>query len=104
MGFLKKLLGEKKQTGDPDGIYFFLQCGHCGEKLRVRADKRHDLQRDYDSGRLTWRKEIMDARCFRIMYATVVFDASYRVQTQEVEGQGRFISEEEYRTGADDAA
>ena len=98
MSVLKKLLGWRgtaEQT-DPHGIYFYVQCENCGEKLRLRADKRHDLMRDYESGRLIWVKEIMDARCFQIMYARVVLDQKYRVQSQAIEGQGRFITEEEF--------
>jgi len=98
MSFLSKLLGtkEQEQQGDPDGIYFYVQCDNCGEKLRIRADKRHDLMRDYESGELTWNKEIMDARCFRIMYAQVTLDKKYRVQSQTIEGQGHFIIKEEF--------
>ena len=98
MGFLKNLFrgSEKEEGGDPHGIYFYVQCDHCGEKLRLRADKRHDLLRDFETGQLSWNKEIMDGRCFRIMHAQVVFDSRYRVQSQQIEGQGHFISHEEY--------
>ena len=97
MGILRRLFqGGEKGDGDANGIYFYVQCDNCGEKLRVRADKRHDLVRDYETGSLTWKKEIMDGRCFRIMYAEVVFDSRYRVQSKEIEGKGHFISREEY--------
>jgi hypothetical protein len=97
VSFLKKLFqGKPKDEGDPDGIYFHVQCDNCGEKLRIRADKRHDLVRDYETGALTWKKEIMDGRCFRLMYAEVVFDSRYRIQSQEIEGQGHFITQEEF--------
>ena len=99
MSFLKKLFGSKEQSGDPDGIYFYVLCENCGEKLRVRADKRHDLVRDYETGQLTWKKGIMDGRCFKTMYATVEFDASFRIQSQDLEGKGRFITKEEYLEG-----
>ena len=97
MGFLKKLFqGGNTDSGDPNGIYFYVQCDNCGEKLRLRADKRHDLLRDFETGGLNWNKEIMDGRCFRLMYARVVLDSRYRVQSQEIEGEGHFISQEEY--------
>ena len=38
----------------------------------------------------------MDGRCFRLMYAHVVFDSRYRIQSQTIEGNGHFITEEEY--------
>jgi hypothetical protein len=99
VGILKRLFGAGGQSDrDPDGIYFYVQCDNCGEKLRLRADKKYDLARDYETGALTWKKEIMDGRCFRIMYAHVVLDSQFRIQSQEIEGQGRFITEEDYRS------
>ncbi len=96
MGFLPRLGRDKGRPTDPDGIYFYVRCDHCGEKLRIRADRRHDLLEDYQTGTLVWKKEIMDSRCFRIMYATVVFGPGLRVQSQTVEGSGHFISQEEF--------
>lgn len=97
MSFLSKLFGSKEGQGDPDGLYFYVQCDRCGEKLRIRADKRHDLIRDPEQGGYVWNKEIMDGRCFQLMYAHVVLDASLTVQSQSLDGQGHFISQEEYQ-------
>ena len=46
MGFLKKLFGggEPKKYVDKQGIYFYVVCDNCGTRVRVRADKQHDLQ------------------------------------------------------------
>lgn len=96
MSILGKLFGKGEKTQDPDGIYFYVQCDNCNEKLRIRADKKHDLVRDYDTGQLVWKKEIMDGRCFRLMYAHVIFDSQLRVKAQSIEGKGHFITEEEY--------
>jgi len=98
MGFLDKVLGRGREIrpSDPHGIYVYVKCDNCGEKLRIRADKRHDLMRDYETDELIWKKEIMDARCFQIMYATVVFDGAHHVRSRAIEGQGHFITEEEY--------
>ena len=62
MGFLEKLLGRggEIQPSDPHGIYVYVQCDNCGEKLRIRADKRHDLMRNYQTDELIWKKEIME--------------------------------------------
>lgn len=97
MGILKRLFGGREAASDdPHGIYFYVKCEKCGERLRIRADRRHDLVRDLNTGKLVWNKEIMDGRCFQLMYAKVVFDSRYRVQSQEIEGQGHFITQEEY--------
>lgn len=96
--FRAALFGSSDQEiRDPDGIYLYVRCSRCGAPVRVRADKRHDLQRDYDSGGYVFHKEIMDGGCFQLMQATVRFDAAYRVIDQEIEG-GEFITWETYRS------
>jgi hypothetical protein len=99
MSFLSKLFGSKKGQEDPEGLYFYVQCDRCGAKVRIRADKRHDLVRDPEHGGYVWNKEIMDGRCFQLMYARVVLDESFSVQSQSLDGQGHFISQGEYEAG-----
>ncbi len=101
MGFLKKLkdaiLGsQRNRVRDPEGIYLYVRCNKCGDTLHVRADKRHDLQRDYDTGEYVLRKEMMDNSCFNLMQATIRFDASYEIIDREIE-RGTFITQEEYK-------
>jgi hypothetical protein len=98
MKLLKRLRGLVDGEGrprDPDGIYFYVRCGRCGQRLKVRADRRFDLVRDLDEGGYVLHKEMMDGTCFSLMYATVRFDDDKRIISQEVEG-GEFISEEEF--------
>jgi (2Fe-2S) ferredoxin len=98
MKLLKRLRGLVDGEGrsrDPDGIYFYVRCGRCGQKLKVRADRRFDLVRDLDEGGYVLHKEMMDGTCFSLMYATVRFDDDKRIVSQEIEG-GEFISEEEF--------
>ena len=101
MGFLKKIMDSvfgsaESEVKDPDGIYLYVKCSRCGAPVRVRADKRHDLQRDYDTGDYILQKEIMDGSCFSLMQATVRFNPAYRVIDREIEG-GEFIDREEYQ-------
>lgn len=101
MGILKKVLaalfgGSGAEVRDADGIYLYAKCGHCGAPVRIRVDKRHDLQRDYDTGEYTLHKEMMDGSCFTLMRATLRFNAAYRVIEQELDG-GEFIDWETYR-------
>lgn len=100
MGFLKKLLGGKKEGAgrsaaynDPDGIYFYAECNRCHTCVRVRADRRHDLN-DADGG-YVWHKTIVDSRCFQRMQAVVRFDRGYNILSAEIEG-GRFVTEADY--------
>ena len=104
MGLLKKigqtLFGGSDASGqDRDGIYFYVKCGKCGTPVRIRADKRNDLSRDMDSGGYILRKEIMDDTCFRLMYATLHFDAGYHIVDRSIEG-GEFITQEEFEAEA----
>ncbi|MGC9522187.1 MAG: hypothetical protein ACP5HG_09970 [Anaerolineae bacterium] len=101
MGFLKKIVdalfgSAEGEMRDKEGIYLYIKCDRCGAPVQVRVDKRHDLQRDYDSGGYVLRKEIMDGTCFSLMQATVRFDPGYRVVEREIEG-GEFITYEEFR-------
>ncbi|MCP4423134.1 MAG: hypothetical protein GY803_01445 [Chloroflexi bacterium] len=96
MGFLKRLFsGEKsdKPYVDKRGIYFYVQCDNCGSRVRVRADKEYDLNRE--GGGFVWHKTIIDSRCFRPMHATVRLDSAYNMTAQEVEN-GRFLTQAEY--------
>lgn len=97
MGFLKNLFGggEKspKKYVDKQGVYFYVLCDNCGSRVRVRADKQHDLQ-NTENG-YEWHKTIVDSRCFRRMQTVVQLDRSYLMTSHEITG-GRFMTEEEY--------
>lgn len=101
MGFFKRIKdaifgSAEGEIRDPDGIYLYIKCSRCGAPVRIRADKRHDLQRDYDTGEFVLNKEIMDGTCFNLIYATVRFSPSYQIVDQEIQG-GEFITWEEYQ-------
>jgi hypothetical protein len=100
MGILKKIRGALfgspgGEIRDPAGIFLYVKCARCGAPVRVRADKYHDLQRDYDTGEFVLNKEIMDGSCFALMQATIRYDAGYRVIEQGITG-GEFITWDQY--------
>ena len=96
---LRGAVGGGGRPRDPDGIYLYVRCGRCGTPLQVRADRRFDLLRDLDEGGYVLHKEMMDSKCFSLMYATVRFDDDKRIVSREIEG-GEFITEEEFRGSA----
>ena len=101
MSFLKNILSKffgssDGEIKDRDGLYFYIRCDKCGAPVRLRVNKFNDFQRDYDTGELHLRKEVMDGGCFSLMYATIHLNSAYKVINQEVEG-GEFISWEEYK-------
>ena len=67
--------------------------------MHVRVDPRNDLMSEYgdDDEATGYRliKEIMDARCFRLMRAEIEYDRARREIARTLEG-GTFISKEEY--------
>jgi hypothetical protein len=110
MGFLDKIReffsggGSGSARGpapDPNGIWFHFRCDRCGSTVRIRVDKRNDLNREDDGpGALLLRKEVMDDTCFQLMQAEVWLDSSYRVVSGDVFG-GELITAEEYAEATD---
>jgi hypothetical protein len=94
MGFFKKLFGGgPKEYVDTQGLYFYVMCDNCGAKVRIRADKQHDLNRT--DGGFVWHKTIVDNRCFRRMETVVHLDSAYNITDYDLTG-GRFITQAEY--------
>jgi hypothetical protein len=94
LDFLRKLLGGGgSSTGDPHGLFFYVQCQRCGATVRLHVHKLHDLNREDD--RFVWRKTIVDSRCFKPIPTTVTFDSRYQIMHQEIDG-GRYITAEEF--------
>ena len=103
MGFLRRLFGSQEDDDegeyhDPQGLYFYVECDNCGARVKVRADKQYDLNR-HDDG-YSWKKTIVDSKCFRQMHTVVRLDRQYNVLDAEIEG-GHYISEEEYNAPRD---
>ena len=93
MSFLKRLFGGGEPR-DSDAIWLYVRCDNCGQKMKIRVDRRFDLRRDYDRGGYKLDKEIMDGTCFSLMMARLRFDTGYRVLSRELEG-GTFLTREE---------
>jgi len=108
MSFLRRLasLLSRKDSGagpeatgaaDPHTIAFYVRCDHCGEVVRVRADRRWDLVQEFGEGVIgyTLHKEVLGTRCNRLMTARIGFDRGYAITSREAHG-GAFATKEEY--------
>jgi len=105
MGFLDKLtaLFRGKQSGsvESDGraLYFYVTCGSCGEKIRVRVDTYNDLTQEFDDNDRTsgyaLEKDVLGNNCFRMMHLHATFDTGKRIRETTV-SNGVLISKEEY--------
>ncbi len=105
MGFLRKLFGggenTQKEYVDKTGLYFYFQCNKCGSRVRVRADRQHDLLNEGDG--YSWHKTIVDSKCFRRMETVVYLDRNYQVTNYTLEG-GKFLTEAQYEAAERAAA
>lgn len=115
MGFLDKLLkalsggetGKSKSSvssgGDPNGIMFYFRCAKCGTPVRVRVDRRNDLNSEDGPGAYVVRKDIMDSKCFQMMRAELWLDTTYMVVQSDVRG-GSLITEGEFKAATKPSA
>src|SRR4030042_5661873 len=81
--------GKAAAPRDEHGMYFYVRCNACSEKIRVRADTRWDLAQEYDdndrvSG-YTMDKDVLGNKCFRMMHLHVEFDGSHRISNKRIQ-------------------
>ncbi len=100
MGFLRRIFGGSAAKPPQDGaIHLYVKCNKCGAPVHVRVDPRNDLSLEYTDSdepagyRLI--KEIMDARCFKLMRAEITYDAAKRELDRTIDG-GAYITRDEY--------
>jgi hypothetical protein len=97
MDFLRRLFTPNRRP-TADALHLYVRCNHCGAIVHVRVNLYNDLSVDYDDDVVSGyrlRKEIMDSRCFRLMYADLTFDRNRREIARQIE-DGEFVSREEY--------
>lgn len=100
MGFLRRLFGTNGassvgNTGDPNGIYFYVRPTGCEEVVRVRIDRNNDLSQDDDGQGLFVRKYVRGSKCHQTAELYVTFDANRRIATSDVQ-HGAIVSEDDY--------
>jgi hypothetical protein len=116
VSFFKRLLaglkgGSDAAAGDGAGrnaFWIYVRCNACGEAIRVRVAREHDLSPEFDgetdsptSYHMT--KEVVGQKCFRRIHVEMTFDGARRPTEQEITG-GTFITREEYETATASAA
>ncbi len=100
MDFLRRLFGARGHNAPADNVlHLYVRCGRCGAPVHVRIHLYNDLAVEYDDNEniagYRLRKEIMDSRCFRLIYADLAFDRNRHELSRAIEG-GEFISQDEY--------
>ncbi|MHB1356081.1 MAG: hypothetical protein ACYCZF_08925 [Anaerolineae bacterium] len=95
-GGAQKSGGSSSGRGDPNGIWFYFRCKKCGTPVRVRVDRRSDLNPEDGPAAYVVRKDVMDSKCFQLIKAEMWLDTTYSVVQADIRG-GTLISEEEYQ-------
>jgi hypothetical protein len=95
---LKRAFGGSTAPRD-DGMYYYVRCDRCGDRVRVRVAPNSELQQEFDGGDrvsgYSVRKIAVDSRCFRPIELTLRFDAGKREQDRQIQG-GAFLTREEF--------
>ncbi|HLH74105.1 MAG TPA: hypothetical protein VKX96_12535 [Chloroflexota bacterium] len=95
---LLRLLGGNRAPTD-HGVYYYVRCTKCGEKIRFRVDLRWDLAPNYDgddqASSFSVTKHIVGQKCFRPIEVTLDFDRNRKESRRSVTG-GELITAEEY--------
>lgn len=97
---IKSFFRSGKKGAYGDSFVYVVRCSRCGEVVRVRADRRYDLQQDFDPSGDTVQgyvlnKEVLGSRCQQLMYLTVHFNRSYEEVERSIEG-AEFVAEADY--------
>ncbi len=89
-------------SGEVYVIYIYVRCQRCGEVIRLRMDRRFDLEQEFGETLVTGfvaNKDILGRKCPNLIRVHIEYDSSYRPRTKDIEG-GQFISRQEYEAGA----
>jgi hypothetical protein len=108
MGFLANLFRGKPQaekgytTKDgAHGVWIYLQCNSCGEKIAVRLRTTSEIQKregpdaDLGPGVMFVQKTIVGSHCYQRIDAVVDFDVKYNVVGSQIKN-GKLITAAEY--------
>jgi hypothetical protein len=98
--------GGGRDSGSPavdsaggNAFWLYVKCNACGEKIRVRVNREHDLSADFGGGDTPsgyfGHKEIVGRNCFRRIKVDLHFDSRRSLVEQTIDG-GTFITRQEY--------
>ncbi len=106
MGFFSRLFPGFGRPSSPlfsksqgNGIWVYLECEKCGEKIKLRLSKSTELQRIEESSPNAFyvRKLVMGEKCFTRIEVQLQFDQSYRIMPDLCEiNNGTLLTEQEY--------
>jgi hypothetical protein len=99
MTWWKRLFGGTSTREDSRYLYVYVQCDRCRTPVRVRVDIYNDAAVEFDDREreigYVWRKDIVDAKCFRPIHAEITFDTARREVARRITG-GQYIDAAAY--------
>lgn len=92
---LQKIADFISGPGKPSSgfIEYRIKCGRCGEIVTVKVFPERDLNPTYDDNGPAYilKKEVMDSKCFRMIYVEISYDSSRHEINREISG-GTFVA------------
>jgi hypothetical protein len=92
MKFLKRLFSGLLGGGVSEEIFsFYVECAKCGEKIKIRINKRTDLESKYkemgESGpAYTLHREALGNNCPNIIRVSIEFDRNKEIISRDISG------------------
>ena len=91
MSFLKKIFQKDGGTYvDKNGIYQYVECGKCGNVMRIRIDKQYDIGTD-DDGSYIWRKTLVCDSCYQKMQTKICFGGDKQTIVSAEIHKGKYV-------------
>jgi len=100
MRWLTRFFKQRSPQESASALWIYVACSHCGEAIRIRADRRYDLVSEMrDPGEpgpaYTMHKDIVGVRCFQRIAVDLEFDQRLQITGRHISA-GRWLSAEEY--------
>ncbi|MFQ3568715.1 MAG: hypothetical protein SNJ59_17140 [Aggregatilineales bacterium] len=100
MQFLRSLFGggprPARQTGDPDGLYYFVRPHGCEEVVRVRINRNNDLSLTDDGSGYLVHKHVRGVKCRQGVELDLYYNSKRQLVNAEVSG-GALVTEADYQ-------
>ncbi len=85
-------------SGEMYVMYIYVRCRRCREKIRLRMDRRFDLEQEFGDvlveGYIA-NKDILGQKCNNLIRVHIEYDRNFRPKSHEVTG-GQLITKAEY--------
>jgi hypothetical protein len=102
MDFLRRLFGgavgsstQSSVSGDPDGLYFYVQPRGCDEIVRVRINRMNDLSLNEQGDRYWVHKLARGVRCRENVEIDFYFDMNRRLVEHQIKN-GTLVDQATY--------